>query len=421
LAQDRDSPIFFVAPIKTEVHRAVISEEASAYAVVNCSALAREGKFNPAPLDEQQFIKALKQSAAAAPSHLVLVLRYEPPGEVDESVKKSIRSRLEEICRSAGYEQVHASEMFITAAWKDVYASVQNFAEKANSSERIFEDELIKAYPLRTRLSKLVVGEADFAIEIRQPFDGRQNDIGEPLRASIKRAVRSAELGEKKGKLQYRLSSTSAGEPLIQELFSNQQPAKIPADLTNPTIKKLLVDQAARYKPSPGLKLAIELGFDSIIYSHSPGGGAPEKLVGKRAPDFELESLAAGKLALRSFVGDRPALVTFWGVACGPCCREAPHLTRMHEKYGKDFAILAVNGYDESREVVAKFAEQTKLKHPIVLGGSSVADVYQVGAYPTTFWINRQGIVEDYEVDFDSAARLESRIQAMLKGSSQHE
>ena len=40
---------------------------------------------------------------------------------------------------------------------------------------------------------------------------------------------------------------------------------------------------------------------------------------------------------------------------------------------------------------------------------------YHVNASPLTFWINRAGIVEDDELDFDSAAALEKRIQARLK------
>jgi hypothetical protein len=91
-------------------------------------------------------------------------------------------------------------------------------------------------------------------------------------------------------------------------------------------------------------------------------------------------------------------------------------LTTVHKKYAKDFAIVAVNGYDESREVVAAFAEQAKLQHPIALNGRSVADdVYKVGTYPTTFWINRDGAIEDYQIGMHSAASLEQRIQMLLK------
>jgi hypothetical protein len=87
----------------------------------------------------------------------------------------------------------------------------------------------------------------------------------------------------------------------------------------------------------------------------------------------------------------------------------------MHEKYGADFAIVAVNAYTEDRDLVSKFATDEKLTHPIVIGGQSVAELYHVAAYPTTFWIDRNGTVVDYEIDFDSPAALERRIQTRLQ------
>jgi thiol-disulfide isomerase/thioredoxin len=256
----------------------------------------------------------------------------------------------------------------------------------------------------------------DCVVEIRRPIDGRFQEIPEPLRAEIKQQVSALNLGDHKGRLLFDVSSTTAGRELIDTVFDSREPPRVPPNVTDPAIIKFILDQGANYQPSPAMKLANDLGFDSIRCRHTPGGGAPEKLIGQPAPNFTLPRLEGDELQLSAFISDRPALVTFWGVACGPCCVEAPHLSKLHGKYGTDFGIVAVNGYNESREVVAKFVDKTMLHHPIVLNGRSVADdLYQVGSYPTTFWINREGIVEDYEVGFDSAAELERRIVKMLK------
>jgi thiol-disulfide isomerase/thioredoxin len=138
--------------------------------------------------------------------------------------------------------------------------------------------------------------------------------------------------------------------------------------------------------------------------------------VGQPAPNFQLLDLSGETVDLNAFRNGRPALVTFWGVACGPCCREAPHLTELHKQHPDDLAILAVNAYDESQEVVSKFVKKEGLTHPIVLQGGKVAkDLYHVAAYPTTFWIGSDGVVVDYELDFDSAAAL-ARHVAELQG-----
>jgi len=58
-------------------------------------------------------------------------------------------------------------------------------------------------------------------------------------------------------------------------------------------------------------------------------------LVGQTAPDFTLESMDGAKIRLVDAVRNKVALVTFWGVACGPCRQETPHLSALYEKSGK--------------------------------------------------------------------------------------
>ena len=103
-------------------------------------------------------------------------------------------------------------------------------------------------------------------------------------------------------------------------------------------------------------------------------------------------------------------------MACGPCCLEAPHLTKLNSKFAdRGFRVLAVNGYDESREVVGKYVAKAELTHPIALKGGQVSrEVYDVGAYPTTFWIDQSGKVVGYVVGFQSAEMLEQRVLQLL-------
>jgi thiol-disulfide isomerase/thioredoxin len=164
------------------------------------------------------------------------------------------------------------------------------------------------------------------------------------------------------------------------------------------------------------------LGFESCIVTHSPGGGAPETLLRKPAPDFSLESLDGRTIHLQDHIRGKAALVTFWGVACGPCRVEAPHLSALYEKYqGTGFTLLAVNAYDETMETVAEYVKKQSLVHPIGLQGREVArQKYSVGAYPTTFWIDREGFVIDYTIGFDPGdeAHLAATVQRLLKPTS---
>ena len=109
-------------------------------------------------------------------------------------------------------------------------------------------------------------------------------------------------------------------------------------------------------------------------------------------------------------------------MACGPCRVEAPHLSALYEKYqGAGFTLLAVNAYDETAETVAEYVKKESLVYPVALRGREVAQQkYSVGAYPTTFWIDREGFVIDYSIGFDPGDEvgLAATVERLLKPTS---
>lgn len=100
---------------------------------------------------------------------------------------------------------------------------------------------------------------------------------------------------------------------------------------------------------------------------------------------------------------------------------EAPHLTSLYEKYrSKGFTVLAVNAYDESRETVDAFVKSRKLTHPILLMGGDVAsEKFLVQAYPTAYWIGRDGKIIERTVGFGEGGekKLEAKLLALLRKS----
>jgi hypothetical protein len=65
-------------------------------------------------------------------------------------------------------------------------------------------------------------------------------------------------------------------------------------------------------------------------------------------------------------------------------------------------AIVAVNGYDESKEEVERFARANGLTHPIALMGKKVGEEkYTLTSYPVTFLVDHRGAIVDYHLDFE--------------------
>ena len=147
-------------------------------------------------------------------------------------------------------------------------------------------------------------------------------------------------------------------------------------------------------------------------------------LVGKAAPDFTLKDLHGQDVSLSDYRG-MVVVLSLWGYACAPCRVEAPYLSKWQEQYEDDgFVVLAVNGYDEPKEVVRKFAKEKNLKQKLLLMGGSVArEKYSVRAYPTVYFIDRSGVIAVQHEGFDESwvPSQEAVIQELLDDQNEFE
>jgi hypothetical protein len=81
--------------------------------------------------------------------------------------------------------------------------------------------------------------------------------------------------------------------------------------------------------------------------------------------------------------------------------------------------VIAVNAYDEEKEVVQGFIEKQKLKQVVLLKGSDVAlDTYGLSEFPGAYWIDREGRVVQRELGFEveRVPRMERKIEQLLGG-----
>ena len=109
------------------------------------------------------------------------------------------------------------------------------------------------------------------------------------------------------------------------------------------------------------------------------------------APDFTLESRSGKNLRLEEHRGE-VVMLNFWASWCGPCRQEMPLMDELYSQY-KDlgFTILAVN-VDENRAEAHRFLEKVPVNYPILYDPeSSVSELYEVQAMPTTVMIDRDG------------------------------
>ena len=145
---------------------------------------------------------------------------------------------------------------------------------------------------------------------------------------------------------------------------------------------------------------AFFLGSLWIWVSASPlnattGGLVPSPRVGFPAPDFTLDTLEGNQLTLSDFRG-KVVMVNLWASWCPPCRAEMPTLEQIYqENKAQGLEVLAVNTTDQDSEsAAANFAQEFGLTFPILLDrDGSVSKRYQLLALPTTYFIDRRGII----------------------------
>ncbi len=138
------------------------------------------------------------------------------------------------------------------------------------------------------------------------------------------------------------------------------------------------------------LQPAIEPKFAQATQG---GAGLESELVGKAAPDFELDTLDGQRFRL-SEQRKKIVVVDFWATWCGPCRQTLPELVRAVDKYrDRNVVLLAVN-LQETPDAIKVMLERMELKMPVGLDvNGSVAEKYAAIAIPQTVIIDGNGNV----------------------------
>lgn len=120
--------------------------------------------------------------------------------------------------------------------------------------------------------------------------------------------------------------------------------------------------------------------------------GTESMLVGKAAPDFELEMMGGDRFRLSEHKG-KIVVLDFWATWCSHCLQSMPELVRMHDSSGPDVEVIAVN-LEETPEAISTMLDRHKWKIPVALDREgAVATKYGVTAIPQTVVIGREGTV----------------------------
>lgn len=159
----------------------------------------------------------------------------------------------------------------------------------------------------------------------------------------------------------------------------------------------------------------MALSANKPVSPNSLNTTAPQ--AGFTAPDFTLQT-PDGKTYTLSELRGKAVLVNLWATWCPPCRTEMPTIEKMYKEYkDQGFVVLAVNmTYQDNPLDVVPFAQKYNLTFPILLEKTgSVASAYQVNSLPSSYFINRKGIIQEVVIGGPmSELLLRARIEQIL-------
>ena len=121
----------------------------------------------------------------------------------------------------------------------------------------------------------------------------------------------------------------------------------------------------------------------------------PVATVGQPAPEFQAFDLDGEAVKIANLRGN-VVVVNFWLGGCAPCITEAPIIQEVLDTYRNDgLAVVSINVGGNS-QIVKDFIEETNTSFDFAVDQLSLTAMrYGVAGFPTTFIVDRNGLVRE--------------------------
>jgi thiol-disulfide isomerase/thioredoxin len=134
------------------------------------------------------------------------------------------------------------------------------------------------------------------------------------------------------------------------------------------------------------------------------------------APDFSLKTLTGEEISLAKNKG-KTLLIDFWATWCGPCRESIPHLVHLHKTYqGQGLEVVGLSMDKGDPKAVDHFVKSLDIPYPIAIAPEEIARAYGVNGLPTTVLIDKEGMIREKILGFNTAIakKIESRVVELI-------
>jgi cytochrome c biogenesis protein CcmG/thiol:disulfide interchange protein DsbE len=138
---------------------------------------------------------------------------------------------------------------------------------------------------------------------------------------------------------------------------------------------------------------------------------------GEIAPTYSVTTLDGAVVSSADLRG-KVVLVNFWATWCLPCRAEMPLLEGMWKRHAADgFVLLGFSTDRSGVDGVRQFVGERSISYPVAIVGPDVEAAFGgVRGIPTSFLIDREGLVRHRVVGPLAPATLELAVRRLLGG-----
>jgi peroxiredoxin len=161
-----------------------------------------------------------------------------------------------------------------------------------------------------------------------------------------------------------------------------------------------------------GILASVSLG--SLYYRFLTSGAGSQSSMqvweGVAAPDIAVTTIAGETIRLSELKGRR-VILDFWATWCGPCVVEIPHFIRLAGETTRD-ELVVIGVSNENEETLSKFAAKHAMNYHVASASGLPSPYRDIRAIPTTFFLDRNGVIRTVVVGSRGYAELKRHALA---------
>jgi len=121
----------------------------------------------------------------------------------------------------------------------------------------------------------------------------------------------------------------------------------------------------------------------------------PNKLIGKKAPNWTLQTAEGQNMSLTD-LKSKVIMLQFTSVSCGPCRASIPFLKELQNEYKKtDFDFVAIESSSNSTNSLSTYMKRNRFNYKFLLSNKQVRKDYSIRSFPVFFILDENRIVKE--------------------------